>query len=323
MKRTPSLIGLALGILSVVLCSGRASASEVHHYVFFSRDRERISEASFLQAKFEGAQLKYAWRELEPQKDQYNFDDIQHDLAFLQSKGKRLFIQIQDNSFDINIRPFPRYLLQDPAYHGGVDKQYDDNNVPYGWMARRWDPTVQDRFQRLLSALGREFDGRIEGINLCETAFDVASTQRLWPSGFTPETYCDGIIKNMTALKRAFPKSVVLQYANFMPGDRRYLERVYQQAKELKVGVGGPDLLPYKPSQLENSYPLIRQYAGSVPVGIAVQDGNYEHRNPKTGRQVTISELVSFATEYLKVDYIFWCTQEPYYSQGVIPFLGQ
>jgi hypothetical protein len=44
-----------------------------------------------------------------------------------------------------------------------------------------------------------------------------------------------------------------MQYANFMPGeelpgkDRYYLRTVYQQAKELKVGVGGPDLLPHRP----------------------------------------------------------------------------
>jgi hypothetical protein len=52
-----------------------------------------------------------------------------------------------------------------------------------------------------------------------------------------------------------------------------------------------------------------------------VQDGNYEHTNPKTGQQVTIAELISFATDYLKVDYIFWCTQEPFYSKSLIPFL--
>jgi hypothetical protein len=58
-----------------------------------------------------------------------------------------------------------------------------------------------------------------------------------------------------------------------------------------------------------------------VPVGIAVQDGNYDDQDPKTGKRITIPELLKFATEYLKVDYIFWCTQEPYYSEQLIPFL--
>jgi hypothetical protein len=311
-----------------VLGSCLATAREVHHYVFFNRDRERISDIAFLQTRaLEGAQLKYIWRELEPQKDSYNFGDVEHDLAFLRSKGKKLFIQIQDVSFDPRIRPFPRYLLEDPAYGGGADKQYDirgddeEHAVPAGWAARRWDSSVRDRFHRLLLALGQKFDGRIEGINLPETAVDFGSTGRLFPKGFTPEIYCEAIVTNLMVLKRAFPKSVTLQYANFMPGRQPHLERIYEQAKQLKIGLGGPDLLPWKPGQMRNSYPLIQRYAGTVPMGIAVQDGNYEHQNPRTGQQVTIPELIAFATDYLKVDYLFWCTQEPYYSDHLIPFL--
>ncbi len=42
------------------------------NFIFFNRDRERISEASFLKtASIIGAQLKYTWRELEPKRDQY------------------------------------------------------------------------------------------------------------------------------------------------------------------------------------------------------------------------------------------------------------
>ena len=118
-----------------------------------------------------------------------------------------------------------------------------------------------------------------------------------------------------------------MQYANFMPGewlpdkDGSHLRSVYQHAKELKIGVGGPDLLPYKPGQMSHCYPLIKECAGITPTGVAVQQGNYAHKNPKTGQRVTIAELVAFATEYLKVDYIFWCNQEPFYSEKLIPFL--
>ena len=52
-----------------------------------------------------------------------------------------------------------------------------------------------------------------------------------------------------------------------------------------------------------------------------MQDGNYEDINPKTGKPVTIAEFLDFATTELKVDYLFWCTQEPYYSNDVIPML--
>jgi hypothetical protein len=321
--------------LFISLCCASVSARRVHHYVFFGQDREKIAkDASFLETKaLEGAQVVYSWRQLEPEKDVYDFSLIREDLAFLTSKGKKLFVQLQDVTFSEARKNVPRYLLQDSKYNGGADKQYriDDDDeehaVVQGWMARRWDPAVQERFHRLLFALGKEFDGRIEGINFAETSGGFGFTGRLFPKGFSFEIYRDAIITNMKALKRAFPKSVVMQYANFMPGewrpvnDKGYLRAVYWAAKDLKVGVGGPDLLPHRPGQLKSSYPLIREAAGIVPTGIAVQDGNYEDKDPKTGERVTIPELLKFATEYLKVDYIFWCTQEPYYSEQVIPFL--
>jgi hypothetical protein len=302
--------------------------------VFFNRDRERISDAAFLETKaFVGAQLKYTWRELEPEKDGYDFSAIRHDLKLLNANGKKLFIQLQDVSFDPAIVNVPRYLVNETRYNGGADKQYhinrddEEHAVPEGWVARRWDPAVQGRLHKLFVALGKEFDGKIEGVNLAETSVSFGESGKLFPKGFTPEVYRDAILTNMAALKGAFPKSVTMQYANFMPGewlpekDRSYLRSVYERATELKVGVGGPDLLPYKPGQLNHGYPLIRECAGKVPTGIAVQHGNYQHKNPKTGQPLAISDLIGFATEHLKVDYIFWCTQEPFYSERLIPFL--
>jgi hypothetical protein len=310
--------------LLIWLCGAHGSAKPVHHYVFFGQDREKIKEASeFLETKaLEGAQVTYSWLQLEPQKDKYDFNAIREDLAFLNSKGKKLFIQLQDVTFSESRINVPRYLLNDPQYNGGADKQYrikandEEHAIVAGWMARRWDPAVQERFNKLL-----------EGINFAETSAVFGESGRLFPKGFSFEIYRDAIITNMKALKRAFPKSVVIQYANFMPGewrpaeDKGYLRAIYKAAQELKVGVGGPDLLPYRPGQLKSSYPLIREVAGVVPVGIAVQEGNYEDQDPKTGKRITIPELLKFATEYLNVDYIFWCTQEPYYSEHLIPFL--
>lgn len=324
-------------ILFTGLCAAGVIGKPVHHYVFFGQDREKIKEAaSFINTRvLEGAQVTYSWRQLEPKRDEYDFSLIREDLAFLNSKGKKLFIQLQDVTFSESRINVPRYLLQDAVYNGGADKQYQVNEgdeehaVVAGWAARRWDPAVQARFHKLLLALGKEFDGRIEGINFAETSVGFGYSGRLFPKGFSFEIYRDAIVTNMKALKRAFPKSVAMQYANFMPGewrptkDRGYLRAVYHAAKESKVGVGGPDLLPNRPGQLKSSYPLIREAAGIVPIGIAVQDGNYEDVDPKTGKRVTIAELIQFATKYLKADYIFWCTQEPYYSEDLIPFISR
>ncbi|MDQ7825594.1 MAG: hypothetical protein RDV48_22530 [Candidatus Eremiobacteraeota bacterium] len=44
--------------------------------------------------------------------------------------------------------------------------------------------------------------------------------------------------------------------------------------------------------------------------------------NPKTSRRVTIEELINFATRHLGADYIFWCTEEPFYSKELIPYFN-
>lgn len=230
----------------------------MQHYTFFGQDRELLTQDSaFLKRQaLEGAQVAYSWRQLEPVKDEYDFSIIRDDLAFLSANGKKLFIQLQDVTFNPTRINLPRYLLEDPLYNGGAAKQYripgDDEAraVHEGWMARRWDPAVQERLHKLLFALGKEFDGRVEGINFPETSAIFGNTGRLFPVGFSFGRYRDAIIVNMRALRQAFPRSVVMQNANFMPGewrpteDKGYLRSVYDAARAMKVGVGGPDLLP-------------------------------------------------------------------------------
>ena len=46
---------------------------------------------------------------------------------------------------------------------------------------------------------------------------------------------------------------------------------------------------------------MIRVAASHVPVGIAVQDGDYQRVNPRTSKEVTIGEIVQFGKEYLNL----------------------
>jgi len=318
--------------LSVVI-SDLSAQKTVENYVYFNINRHRIQENSFLDSDiFSGAQLKYTWPELEPEKGVYNFELIRKDLAFLKANGKKLFIQIQDVSFDSAIVNVPKYMIEDPIYHGGVEFQVDlnDDGTEYifaGLVARRWDKEVAKRFHKLLEALGEKFDGEITGINLPETIIGFGTTE-MHPSGYSYDSYRDAIKENMRVMKDAFPNSTIIIYANFMPGDNfplgenSYLESIYRYARELNVGMGGPDIKVYKWWQMQHSYKFIKESRGKIPLGIAVQWGNYELVNPKTGNQVTIEEIYNFGSNELALDYIFWSTQEPFYSNHLIPFLG-
>jgi hypothetical protein len=72
---------------------------------------------------------------------------------------------------------------------------------------------------------------------------------------------------------------------------------------------------------MKSSYPLLAAAAGKVPTGLAVQDDDLAEIDPKTGKLVTVDGLIRFASDYLKLDYIFWGTQEPYYSRDIVPAL--
>jgi hypothetical protein len=299
------------------------------NYVYFGRDHEFMLEPAFLENPYiDGAQVKYTWRELEPERDQYDFSPVRDQLNLLQRHGKRLFLQISDVSFTQR-PPVPDYLLADPAFHGGAARKYEGaTGVFDGWVARRWDPAVRERFELLLQALAREFDGQLEGINLPETAIGFESPE-FHPPGFTFDAYAEGMLEMLSDARGAFSQSCVISYANFMPGeslpevDNNYLKGIYSLAENIGLGIGGPDLLPHRRGQQANSLPLIEGRSPGVIAGLAVQDGNLEDVDPATGEPVTVHALYTYATDVLRLDYIFWGIQEPYYSRDILPYLEQ
>lgn len=321
-----------LFVATLVLSGLPATAQTPRNYVFFEFDRHRIQEPSFLEhPAIEGAQLKYSWRELEPRPGEYDFSSIVADLEFLESRGKRLFIQLQEVSFVPTIVNVPQYLLDDPVYGGGAELMYESGDdgtepVPEGWVARRWDPQVRKRFEQLLDELAKMFDGRIEGINLPETSIGFGAPDR-YPADFSASGYRDGIVEIMSMARSAFATSAVIIYANFMPGeslpenDKGYLKSVYAHAESSGIGVGGPDLLPNRWYQQQHSLPLIRGRAQGTMAGIAVQFGNYGDVHRRTGHAITVPELHGYARDDLHVDYLFWSTEEPFYSRDVLPYL--
>ncbi len=304
-----------------------AEDDRISHYVYFARDREKIRGHAFLAVpRFDGAQLMYSWRELEPRKGEYDFSAVLADLEYLESHGKKLFIQLQDATFMPTRLPVPDYLLA-PEFGGGAVRMLDDSGSHEGWAARRWNPNVRERYALLLQALGREFDGRIEGINLQESA--AAGSAADDPT-YSHEAYAEALRENMTALGSAFSKSVTMQYANFMPGewlpweDEGYLRSLYEHGEAVGVGLGAPDLMVKRRGQLNHALAMMHEGEYTVPLGIAVQDGNYIGETGTlrvdSERKSIVPTLHGFARDFLKVDYMFWSFQEPYFSEDVLPF---
>ena len=309
----------------------------IKHFVYFSRDRELIHNNPFLKVQgIVGAQIMYSWRQLEPKRGEYDFSIINEDYNYLLSHGKKLFIQFQDVTFDTIYQAIPDYLMTE-EFDGGCIKSFNDNGVADGWVAKRWNSKVQHRFALLMNELGKEFDGKIEGINLQESSIGVNNET---DTSFTNERYAESLKINMLALKKAFSESTTMQYANFMPGewlpweDKGYLHSIYQYGQEIGVGLGGPDLMVTRKGQLNHTIAMMHENNYTVPLGIAIQDGNYigttgadndycERMKNEQKEHVNIVPLLhAFAKDFLHVSYMFWVNQEPYFSEDVIPCLS-
>jgi hypothetical protein len=308
----------------------------IKHFIYFARDRDLIHDHPFLKVqRIEGAQIMYSWRQLEPERGIYDFSIIHKEYNYLLTHNKKLFIQFQDVTFDTNFKAVPDYLMTE-EFDGGCTMSFNENGVADGWITKRWNQQVQHRFALIMKALGKEYDGKIEGINLQETAIGVNGDI---DTTFTPERYTECLKENMLALKKAFPNSTTMQYANFMPGewlpweDKGYLRSIYHYGQEIGVGLGGPDLMLQRKGQLNHTIAMMHENNYTVPLGIAIQDGNYigitgadqdykEHLDSGlTGRKNIVPLLHAFAKDFLHVNYMFWVHQEPYFSEDVIPCL--
>jgi hypothetical protein len=196
-----------------------------------------------------------------------------------------------------------------------ADNPGENQPEGHGWVTQQWNPAVRERFQKLLSALAKEFDGRVWGINLPESAADVDAKND--QTGFTCDKYFAATLENIAHARKVFSKSHVVQYANFWPceweNDEKYMSRVFEFAKQNRIGLGGPDIVPYKKAQMKNSYPFFHQYKGQLSlVAMAIQEPTLTYTNPDTNKKFTRDEFVAFAEDYLGVDVIFWAVSSPW-----------
>ncbi|MDH6253870.1 hypothetical protein M2347_003597 [Chryseobacterium sp. H1D6B] len=295
------------------------NAAVPENYIYTSSDDLQKIEKLIMRKDIGGVQIVYNWKSLETEKNIYDFSKIEHDLEYLTQLNKKLFIQLQDRFFEPQARYVPDYILKDKEYNGGLVPQFDNpgENKPIGngWVTQQWNPAVQNRFQKLIGELAKKFDGKIQGINLPETAIDIEIKKD--KTGFTCDKYFQAELDNLKYTRNTFKKSFVLQYVNFFPceweNDHKYMSRLFKFAKENNIGLGGPDIVPNKNAQMKNSYPFFNQYKGNLSlVAMAVQEPTLTYKNPKTKKPFTKEEFVEYAENYLGVNIIFWSVESPW-----------
>ncbi|SHF98758.1 hypothetical protein [Chryseobacterium sp. OV279] len=295
------------------------TAQTPQNYIYTSSGDLKNIEKMITRKDIGGVQIVYSWRALETAKDVYDFSRIENDLNYLSGLNRKLFIQLQDRFFEPEARYVPDYILTEKEYNGGLVPQYDNpgENKPVGngWVTQQWNPTVQQRYQKLIGELAKKFDGKIQGINLPETSIDIDMKKD--KTGFSCDLYFQAELDNLKYARNAFKTSYVLQYVNFFPceweNDHQYMSRLFEFAYKNNIALGGPDIVPNKNAQMKNSYPFFNQYRGKLSlVAMAVQEPTLTYKNPKTKKPFTKEEFVDYAEHYLGVNIIFWSVESPW-----------
>ncbi|MEQ1816389.1 MAG: glycoside hydrolase [Nitrosomonas sp.] len=268
-----------------------------------------------------GVQIRYTWAELERSYGVYNFSSIDKRLAELAAQNKRLVIVLQMKSFDPDNNHVPSYLKTD-LYEGGVFAHAKDGGgIVVGYNLKLWNSNLLSRMGNLMQALGKRYNSHpyFEGIGLTETSMGtpvipLSSTQ-------IDSFYNNLLIINQRMREEFFPNTMTFQFTNF---PRPILESFIENLGAMGAGLGGPDTFTedrglnypgneYSPAGVYSHYPKL---SGIVPLTPSVMQSNY--RNTKwdgTGYEPTVLELLTFARDNLKANYIFWTRDLEYFPQ--------
>ena len=308
--------------ITALIASEPARGAEPANFLFLDADDMSEHRDLLSRRDIAGGQIIYSWRQLEPDKDKYDFTKIEQDLSVAKSLGKKLWVSIDDRNFSLEWKNLPDYLSGDPAYGGGITFQHSYpgmkpgmNKIPNGTVAMQWVPAVRARYQKLLQAIASRFDGTIYVIDLAETAMsaDLAEGEK----GFTCDGYFNAEMENIAAARQAFRKTNVVLNINFWPCEwndsKRYMSRAFAYAASHGIGMGGPDIHPQSSNLMKNSYRFLHQYRGKLKiVAMAVQQPDLDFIDSTTGKPFTKEDFSRFARDYLGADIVFWTYISPW-----------
>ncbi|WP_394809675.1 glycoside hydrolase [Nitrosomonas sp.] len=274
-----------------------------------------------------GVQIRYTWAELETSYGVYNFTSIDKNLAELATQNKRLIILLQIKAFDPNMASVPEYLKAGIYDEGIFSFNNGGSTIIKGHNIKLWNSNVRDRLVALVSALGTRFNSHpyFEGIGLTETSMGV-------PIKTLSSTQEDDFYSNLSLVNKKmrefFPNTMTFQFTNY---PRSFLKSFIENLSAIGTGLGGPDTFiedpglnhpgdKHSPSGVYSYYPKL---SGIIPLTPSVMQSNYANtRWDKTGREPTVLELLTFARDKLKANYIFW-TRAPGYYPKVLLMLNE
>lgn len=219
-----------------------------------------------------GVKRAYNWGDLETSKGVYDFSVIEQDLKELKAHGKRLMFELRYKTFNRHARSgacAPQYLRDS----GGVVLNLNpERGQDPRCHAMVWKPWVTDRLNALIVALGKRFDGEanFEALILPETSSGLG-TELESRHNYSVSAYVKQTERTWAAAREAFPRSVIIQHANFLIGGDSVMRNFMESAYRHGIGIGGPDLMPNRHTLASQFF---ADYAGKMPLQIENQRGD-------------------------------------------------
>lgn len=246
-----------------------------------------------------GVMLPIRWSQVESKQGDYSLG-IATVKAYLKKlaslpTSKRLVLMMHDYDYGhtgSTSSYFPDYINGTYTYSGshGV-----------GWC--RWNSSAMSHYIEMIEALGAALDDEplFEGIYFTsETAAQTTTA-----CGYSQAAYSARLAELAAATSKVFPRSNVIASVNFFSGGQSAVDAYIHSLEALGVGVGGPDILPGKPTF---GYLTLmgksggKDLRGTLPVQFQVQASEM---GSSLG-DFSIDELRDYADDSLHASHLFW-----------------
>ncbi len=326
-KQMPAILMASLFVISMILVPwGTAYAANTavkwhpgHYYGIINsqKDDPKYLKRVYGELKetpaLRGLKIPMTWAQLERGKGDYDFRSIDRHLARLAAQKKRLIIVLQTKTFKPGQPLIPNYL-KTGTYAGGQFPYYshgDSQKKTKGHNIKLWNANVRSRLIQLTRALGEHYNlhPNFEGIGFDESAM---GQPKIAVSSAQKNQFYKNLLIVHERMRENFPNTMTFQYTNYMPNYN--LETFVGKLKNMGTGLGNPDVRPDDPKLNRNEpgkpkgiYTYYPTLSGVLPLILQVEHNNYLNtRRDGSGHEPTVQELLKYARDDLKTNYIFW-----------------
>jgi hypothetical protein len=262
-----------------------------------------------------GGLVVVPWGAIESNRGQYDFSEIDADVATFKAMGKKLIIEVWWMNYWNSIPSVPQggqSWLPDHVISSGCAAVSTNG----GYTVQLHKADCMTRLIEVFQALGKRYDGNdtVEQIIITEPSTPYAEQNK--------DQFHEQFKRLIPAVATAWPHTGVVFYMNWYPYSR---DLFVNYMLPNGVGVGGPDIIPaYRPAQDDGSSVLqglggdkgTTDYRGQIPTS-----WSYE-ASIKDGAP---AQLIGYATNTLRCTHVAWVPSSTGneagfgYADGVLP----